>query len=66
MTGDALTIMTLPNPIDSSCLPGRVLVVDDDTLVRRFFTGVLERDGHGVMTAKDGKAALKATPVKDE
>ena len=39
---------------------GRVLVVDDDEGIRSFVAESLERDGHDVVTAADGKAALAA------
>ena len=38
---------------------GRVLVVDDDSDVREAVETALELDGHSVMTAVDGLAALK-------
>ena len=39
---------------------GRVLVVDDEEGIRSFVAESLERDGHDVVTAADGKAALAA------
>lgn len=36
-----------------------VLVVDDETAVRRFAARVLEREGYGVVQAKDGLEALE-------
>jgi two-component system response regulator MprA len=38
---------------------GRVLVVDDDPDVRDAVETALELEGHSVMTAADGLAALK-------
>src|SRR5258708_36465284 len=38
---------------------GRVLVVDDDPDVREAVETALELEGHSVMTAADGLAALK-------
>ena len=35
-----------------------ILVVDDETAVRRFAARVLEREGYGVVEAKDGIEAL--------
>jgi hypothetical protein len=36
-----------------------VLVADDDEGVLRFVCGLLERDGHSVISARDGSQALK-------
>lgn len=46
-----------------------VLVVDDETTVRRFAARVLEREGYGVVEAKDGMDALElikqgVTPIE--
>ena len=38
----------------------RVLVVDDEPMVREVVTAYLERDGYHVTTAADGQAALEA------
>src|SRR5690606_41187460 len=38
---------------------GRVLVVDDEPSNRRFIRQVLEREGHEVLEAQDGEAALE-------
>lgn len=38
----------------------KVLVVDDDPQIREVVTIALERAGHGVVTASDGQAALRA------
>jgi len=38
----------------------RVLVIDDDPAVRSVIQLVLERDGHAVTVASDGRAGLKA------
>ena len=40
--------------------PGRVLVADDEEGVRTFVAESLERDGHDVVQAEDGAAALQA------
>jgi CheY-like chemotaxis protein len=37
----------------------RILIVDDDTAVRRAFKRVLERDGHDVREAEHGKEGLR-------
>lgn len=45
--------------------PGRVLVVDDESIVRTLFEVLLARRGHVVMTAAslaEGRAACAATP----
>lgn len=36
-----------------------VLVVDDETAIRRFAVRVLEREGYGVVEARDGMEALE-------
>ena len=36
----------------------KILVVDDDRVILKFVTKLLEREGHEVMTAEDGFAAL--------
>ncbi len=40
--------------------PVRILVVDDEEIVRESLAGWLRRDGHAVDTASDGKQALEA------
>ena len=42
-----------------------VLVVDDETAVRRFAARVLEREGYVVVEAKDGIEALELLTQKD-
>ena len=37
----------------------RILVIDDDKVVRKLFKETLERDNYHVMTAEDGSKALK-------
>jgi two-component system, NtrC family, response regulator PilR len=39
--------------------PGRVLVVDDERSVRELLSIVLRRDGHDVLLAEDGAAAVE-------
>ena len=39
----------------------RVLLAEDDPLVRRIATAVLERAGHQVIAVEDGRAAVSAT-----
>jgi CheY-like chemotaxis protein len=39
--------------------PKRVLVVDDERPIRRFFQEVLENAGYGVVTAENGKDATR-------
>jgi adenylate cyclase len=39
---------------------GSVLVVDDDAVNRKMLTTLLEREGHRVTTAEDGRQALEA------
>lgn len=45
--------------------PARVLVVDDEPFVRKIAERVLARDGHVVVGAPDGKAALVALAEQD-
>ena len=44
---------------DSDRLPGRVLVVDDESAMREFLSVCLRRAGHQVTTAKSGADALR-------
>jgi DNA-binding NtrC family response regulator len=39
-------------------MPGRVLVVDDETNIREALAKILERAGHRVSAAESGEAAL--------
>ncbi|MGD0744989.1 MAG: response regulator [Verrucomicrobiota bacterium] len=45
--------------------PQRILVVDDDSLIRHLNTTVLIHSGYEVDTAEDGAAAWEALQVKD-
>ena len=36
----------------------KILVVDDDRIILKFATNLLQREGHEVATAEDGFAAL--------
>ena len=40
-------------------MASRILVVDDDEVIRMALQNVLERDGHDVVEANDGKEAIK-------
>lgn len=40
--------------------PGRILVIEDDAALRRVLAGTLERAGHRVTTASDGREGLEA------
>ena len=40
-------------------VPARVLVVDDERSMRELLAIVLKRDGHEVLVAADGRAALE-------
>ena len=40
--------------------PKRILVVDDDALVRRMVATILKRAGNFVQTAEDGESAWEA------
>ena len=53
--GSALTDSPLPRPI---------LVVDDDAKIVRLVRTYLERDGHRVVEARDGRAALAAIALE--
>ena len=37
----------------------RVLVADDDPVMRRLLTGIIEREGYTAVTAEDGRAAYR-------
>jgi CheY-like chemotaxis protein len=37
----------------------RVLVADDDPVIRRLLTGIIEREGYTAVTAEDGRAAYR-------
>jgi CheY-like chemotaxis protein len=45
-------------------MPGRILVVDDNALVRESFTELLRHRGYEVEQAADGEAALEVIRVK--
>jgi PAS domain S-box-containing protein len=47
-----------PRPAPRKCC-GRVLVVDDEPVVRKFFRAALERAGYEVLTADGGREALR-------
>ena len=44
--------------------PGRVLVVDDERSVRELLSIVLKRDGHDVLIAEDGAAAVEVLEAR--
>ena len=48
----------LPRPVPRKS-SGRVLVVDDEPVVRTFFRAALERNGYEVLTANGGSEALR-------
>lgn len=41
----------------------RILIVDDEAAIRRLLRGALQRDGHAVLEAGDGRAALSAVDI---
>jgi two-component system, response regulator, stage 0 sporulation protein F len=43
--------------------PGPILVVDDDRGLREALVGLLEDEGHAVIAAGDGRAALQAIQI---
>ncbi|HXT01955.1 MAG TPA: PAS domain-containing protein [Elusimicrobiota bacterium] len=45
--------------------PARLLVVEDDDVVRRFVVRGLERDGYSVQTAADGAEALRISDANE-
>ena len=47
-------------PTPAAIPPARLLVVDDEPMVREVVTRYLEQDGHAVTVAADGATALKA------
>jgi DNA-binding response OmpR family regulator len=52
--------MTRREPLTSAAPPARLLVVDDEPMVREVVTRYLEQDGHAVTVVGDGAAALQA------
>jgi two-component system response regulator PilR (NtrC family) len=44
----------------------RVLIVDDESLIRWSLAETLERSGHAVAEAADGKTAVRAVSAADE
>lgn len=58
-TGD-ISPYDLTMTVDDTPVPARVLVVDDEHTVREVVVAYLEREGHRVSEASDGKAALEA------
>ena len=43
----------------------RILLIDDDPTVRGAFRKILEREGYDVVTASNGKAAMRSVRQKD-
>jgi two-component system, cell cycle response regulator CpdR len=54
-----INLMT-PLPDSPADSPHRILVVEDDTAVRKFNTDVLTRSGYRVVAAEDGEAGWQA------
>lgn len=52
--------MSTPAPPETAVTPARLLVIDDEPMVREVVTRYLEHDGHHVTVAADGAAALAA------
>jgi len=64
MQTDTQTINSVANPAISSAMPARVyrvLVVDDDPMIRSLLVAVLKRAGYETEIAKDGITALDRT-----
>lgn len=56
-----MTLHDVPNgPPTTAVPPARLLVVDDEPMVREVVTRYLEQDGHTVTVVPDGAAALQA------
>ncbi|MCI0346523.1 MAG: response regulator transcription factor [Chloroflexi bacterium] len=51
--------------MSGSSLPRPILVVDDDAKIVRLVRTYLERDGHRVVEARDGRAALAAIALEE-
>lgn len=47
------------NETDSDKKDRRILVADDDPAILRLVTAILEKEGYGVVTARDGREAYK-------
>lgn len=41
----------------------RVLVADDDPVIRRLLTGIIEREGYTAVTAEDGREAYRILKI---
>ncbi|MEO8078747.1 MAG: response regulator, partial [Acidobacteriota bacterium] len=54
-----MTTELLPGERLTATAPARVLVVDDERSMRELLSIVLKRDGHSVVTAEDGRAAVE-------
>jgi DNA-binding response OmpR family regulator len=39
--------------------PQTILIVDDDPQIRKLLSAILKRDGYGIITAPDGRQALR-------
>jgi len=39
--------------------PSRILVADDDPLIRNLVTSILKNEGHGVIAVNDGREAIR-------
>ena len=53
-----------PTPIDASVPAARVLVIDDETQIRRFLDISLRAQGYQVRQAATGQAACSWPPAK--
>jgi two-component system cell cycle sensor histidine kinase/response regulator CckA len=57
--GGAPNVVPVPNQAKQRAKPGKILVVDDEDVVRDVARTILERAGYEVLTARDGLEAVE-------
>ena len=59
VTRGAVDMVAEQQPPEASTRPGKILLVDDEAVVRDVLAKTLKRSGHTVDTARNGKVALR-------